>query len=217
MLPRFLLLAAAALLPLVATSAGAIPVQYDYVFGNVSVTLVAVPSGTVLGADTADLTGTFATFDEDVPELVDFEFVVDDDNVVLGALGTIDAFLTGTAGAGFPAPATPLGGGLYSWTGGDMDVVGSLSFTGGFFDGQTIPVAVTITSINGQFRTTTVGDETFGITNAFDIYQFSHEGQDYRIRFNVAFKGVPQVPEPSTLVLAALGLAAVGRLRRRAA
>jgi hypothetical protein len=214
-LPRLLLGAAAVLLPLIALSADATPVQYDYVFGNVSVTLVEVPGGAVVGADTATLTGTFATFDEAVPELVDFEWIVDDDSVVLGALGSIDAYLTATAAPLFSAPATDLGGGVYSWTGGAMDVAGSLSFTGGLLDGQTIPVAVSFASINGMFRTSTVATETFGITNAFDIYQFSINDQEYRIRFNIGFKGVPQVPEPSAVALVALGLAAIARRLRR--
>lgn len=211
-LHRLLVATAAAVLPLLASTAGATPVQYDYVTGVANVRLVQ--GQTVLGSDNATLTGTFATFDDAVPALTDLEFVVDDGSVVLGPLGSIDVLLTATDAAGFSAPATPLGGGVYSWSGGAVDVVGSLSFTGGLLNGQTVPVNIVLPTLNGNFRTASTATETFGLANAFDVYFFSVAGVDYHVQVSVAFKG-EAVPEPSTAVLFALGLGAIAGRRRR--
>lgn len=200
----------AALLLLAASSAEAAPLRYDYVTGVASVRLVQ--GMTVLSSATADLTGTFATFDDAVPALTDFEFVIDDDSVLLGPLGSIDVFLTATDALGFSAPATPLGGGVYSWSGGAVDVVGSLSFTGGLLDGQTVPVTISLPSISGNFRTASTATETFGLANAFNVYFFEIDGVPYHVQASVGFKGLA-VPEPATAALLALGLAAIARRR----
>ena len=215
MLLRPLAWFSATLFLLVASAASATPVRYDYVFGNASVTLIQeVPGGPVLGSDIATLTGTFATFDTAVPALTDFEFIIDDNSVILGPLGSIDVYLVASAASGFSAPATPVGVDIYTWSGGAVDVTGSLAFTGGLLDGQTVPVAISLASVDGGFRTTVFGTETFGIANAFTIYSFSIDGVDYRVRVNVAFKGVPEVPEPSMAALVALALAGIAFHRR---
>lgn len=201
----------AALGSLLAASAGATPLQYDFVRGSASVRLVQ--QQTVLATDSADLTGTFATFDDAVPALTDFEWVVDDGSIVLGPLGTIDAQLTATPALGFSAPATVAGVDVWNWSGGPVSVVGSLSFTGGLLDGQTVPVNILLPEIHGTFRTATVDDDTFSLTNAINVYQFDLEGQHYILQLGVAFKGLA-VPEPSTAVLVAMGLVIAARRRR---
>lgn len=203
---------AAALGCLFAASAGATPLQYDFVRGSASVRLVQAQ--TVLAADSADLTGTFATFDDAVPALTDFEWVVDDGSIVLGPLGTIDALLTATPAPGFSAPATPAGVDVWNWSGGPVSVVGSLSFTGGLLGGQTVPVNIQLPELHGTFRTATLGDDTFSLTNAINVYQFDLQGQHYILQLGVAFKGLA-VPEPSTAVLVAMGLVIAARRRPR--
>lgn len=209
---RRLALPVFAALSLLAASADATPVRYDYVTGVASFRLVQ--GQTVLGADTAALVGTFATFDAAAPALTDLEFVIDDGAVTLGPLGSIDVTLTATDAPGFSAPATPLGGGVYSWSGGGVDVVGSLSFTGGLLAGQTVPVNLFLPSLNGNFRTASTATETFGLANAFNVYFFTLGGVQYHVQASVAFKG-EAVPEPASALLVAAGLAAIARPRRR--
>ena len=201
---------AAALLLLLPLPAAATPLTWLYYYGTTRALLFQ--GNTQVGSAIADMSGTFATFDEDVPALLDFEFVVDDDSVVLGPLGSMDVLLTATPSAGFSAPATPIGGGRYSWVGGAVDIVGSISFTGGLLGGQTVPINVTAASLNGYFDTVEFGDETFGLTEAIDIFEFNVLGVPYKLRAHVVFKGVP-IPEPTTAVLLAAGLVALARRR----
>jgi hypothetical protein len=208
--PARLLLLAGLLLP---ASAGATPLRYDFFSGTATARLL---QGTTLVASAAaDLAGTFSTFDDAVPELVDFEFVVDDDTVSMGFLGNIDVFLTVTPSAGFSAPAAAAGVDRWSWEGGPVDVVGSLSFTGGALNGQTVPVNLTLADVRGFFRTDELGDDTFGFTDAIDVLDVTILGQPYKLGVNLAFKGVP-VPEPATAALLAGGLAALAARRRAA-
>ena len=209
MLHRSLLLLAA-LLVVVAGSADATPVQYDYVTGVANVRLHQ--GMTLLASDNATITGTYATFDDAVPALTDFEIVVDDNAVVLGPLGSIDVLLTAVDGAGWSGPATPTGPQTWNWTGGPASVTGSLAFTGGLLNGQTIPVAISIPTLNGNFRTASTATDTFSLTNAFTVYSFNVEGVDYHVQVSVAFKGV--VPEASTAALLALGLCGLAQRRR---
>jgi hypothetical protein len=192
-------------------AAHALPVTYDFVFGVATANLLA--NGVPVGSATADMTGTFATFDDAVPELVDFQFVIDDPSVTLGPLGTMDVLLTASGAPGFSAPATPISGGRYAWVGNLVDVVGSISFTGGIFNGQTLPVSLTLSNVDGQFRTGSLADETFGFTDAIDVFTFMNAGVQYKLVVHAAWKGVPVVPEPATAGLLALGLAGLARRR----
>jgi hypothetical protein len=201
-----LLLALAISLPLLPAIASATPITYGYVAGHATINLAT--GNTVLSSDTATITGTFVTFDDAIPALTDFEFVIDDGAVNLGPLGSVDVLLTATAPPGFSGPATPIGVDNWSWTGSAYDIVGSLGFTGGPFNGQTIPVNLTLPSLSGFFRTGTVNGNDFSLTNAVDIYQFTAGGVPYKVQVMVQFNAVP-VPEPATAALLAGGLVAL--------
>ena len=209
-LPK-LLLALAVALPLWSTAASATPITYLFHAGHATVNLAT--GNTVLATDTATITGTFVTFDEALPALTDFEFVVDDGAVNLGPLGSVDVLLTATAPPGFSGPATPIGVDQWSWAGSAYDIVGSLAITGGPFNGQTIPVNLTLPNLSGFFRTGTVNGNDFSLTNAVDIYQFTLNGVPYKVQVMVQFNALP-VPEPATAALLAMGLVAIGRRRR---
>ncbi len=206
-----LLLALAVTLPLLPVAASATPITYSYSAGYATVNLAT--GNTVLSSDTAAITGTFVTFDSAVPALIDFEFVIDDGAVDLGPLGSVDVLLTATAPNGFSGPATPIGPDNYSWSGSAYDIVGSLGFTGGPFNGQTIPVDLTLPSLSGFFRTGAVNGNDFSLSNSVDIYQFVLNGTPFKVQVAVQFNAIP-VPEPATVALLAAGLVAVASRRR---
>jgi len=111
-------------------AASAAPITYDFFSGRVEIGIFADDGTPVVGTE-ADLVGTFVTFDDAVPELVDFELIVDDDTDDLGFCGTVEIELATTPGTGFDAPATFLGGTQYSWMGGPVEVLGEITATSG--------------------------------------------------------------------------------------
>lgn len=202
---------AVALMLLLPLPAAATPVTWLYSYGTTRAQLWQ--GSTPVGLALADMSGTFSTFDAAIPALLDFEFVIDDDSVVLGPLGSMDVSLTVTPSPGFNAPATPISATRYTWAGGPVDIVGSIAFTGGVLNGQTIAVNHTATAVNGYFDTVPTATETFGLTEAIEIFNFAIDGVPYQLRAQVVFKGVP-IPEPTTALLLGFGLVAIAGRRR---
>ena len=201
------------------TVSAAAPIQYDFSSGAVEIGIFADNGATEIVTTEADLVGTFVTFDDMVPELVDFELVIQD-TVDLGFFGIVDLDLTIAPGLGFSAPASHLIGTQFIWQGGPIQTTGEVTGVSGMLASLlgTTPIEVDFEEEGHGYFSTGAGaqGEVFGFLNGRSVTEVEIFGVEYKLQIRSAFKGEElPIPEPSSALL--IGLALLGLSRRRAA
>jgi len=209
--------------------ATAAPITYYYTGGSATVTAnTSVTSAVVLEATVLPLDGAFVTFDDATFELLDLCFTIPTSSVLnvspsAGGYGGYDQFVIDSAtikpGVGYtPIFGVPLGGGVYSYLAGPLDIDGTYSA----FDSNGITPTVWYQSapftddslLNGTLNTNTFTLELNGITLTEFPGAFVGEAEDLVIKADIIFIGA--VPEPGTGLLMGMGLVGLAMRSRRA-
>lgn len=208
---------------LFAAQAQAAPITFFFTAGSADVTATTSVSGTVVVDTTIDLDGVFVTFDDAIPEVVDFSITAPQSSSITmtNPYGGFDTFVIESAiitpGTGFTNISVTSGGpDIWNFLIAPVDIAGeySASHTSGIPPAvMNLPVPFTDPSaLSGTINTDAMTFELLGITLAeLDGSNFG-ETEDLIIKADITWSGV--VPEPGTATLLGCGLAGLAARRR---
>lgn len=209
-----------------ATPSAALALPVTYLFDSGAATVTVSAGGNTVGTALLQMDGVFVTFDDALPELVDFRFTTapsgaialttpyggyDEIQVISSALAPTGGYAnTGTSHLGggdyFVSVGPVQTSGVFSahdTTGALPDIVEqAFSFT------NTTPLIASLSIANGTLELT-------GITIA--ILPAGEGGDPLVLKADVTWSGAVPVPEPSSIALALVGALIVGLAARRAA